>query len=85
MSDFDKGWNAAIEAASAALRSAPLFPKKGRGAIDDAERINLISVCQREVMNLRRVDEQKAFKPCGWCGEIHDGACSRLISGGQSD
>lgn len=28
-------------------------------------------------------DQQRA--PCAWCKEIHEGPCSRLISGGQSD
>lgn len=24
-------------------------------------------------------------KPCPWCKTVHDGACARMISGGQSD
>lgn len=45
-------WNAAIEAATKAIEQAPIFPPKGSPA-EDAERINIISICRREVTNLR--------------------------------
>lgn len=55
MTEFDRGWNAAIAAAEKAVVAAPVFPKKDHGGpIADGERIMILEVCRKKVASLSR-------------------------------
>jgi hypothetical protein len=51
---FDKGWNAALEAAVKAVHAAPVFPKDGGGPRMDGERIIILDRCAKQIAALRR-------------------------------
>lgn len=53
--EFDRGWNAAIDAAIRKITDAPAFPKKDHGGpIADAERMLILEMCRFGVDGLRR-------------------------------
>lgn len=53
--EFDRGWNAAIDAATRKIMAAPAFPKKNHGGpAADAERILILEMCRFGVEGLRR-------------------------------
>lgn len=54
MTEFDKGWNAAIKAAQDAVVMAPVFPKKDSGPAADAERLRILETCRKQVEALQR-------------------------------
>ena len=55
MTDFDRGWNAALQAAIKAVHSAPVFPKTdGDGPRMDAERIIILDRCEKQISALTR-------------------------------
>ena len=56
MTEFDRGWNEALEAAVYAVMRAPVFPKKDHGGPKmDAERIVILECCQKQIEALKKV------------------------------
>jgi hypothetical protein len=54
MTEFERGWNSAIEAAARAIKEAPVFRIKNYGPLAAREVLMVLETCRKEVTALAR-------------------------------